>query len=165
MAAEGYRVGVAMGSVLPMATDNDSAPSFVVSAAADPGTTDAPGRKLQRLQIIKGWLGDNGSFHQQVIDIAGDADNGADVDLATCTPRGTGFAHLCTVWQDPAFDPDQDAVYYARVVENPSCRWSTRMCLSLPADARPDACDSERLPKTVQERAWTAPIWYGADPS
>jgi hypothetical protein len=162
MAAEGYRVGVAMGSVLPAPPDKNSAPSFVVSAAADPGTADTPGRMLQRLQVIKGWLGDNGEFHQQVIDIAGDADNGADVDLATCEPSGAGFPHLCSVWQDPAFDPDRNAVYYARIVENPGCRWSTRMCLSFPEDARPDGCTSERLPKTIQERAWTAPIWYGA---
>ncbi|MGB1142112.1 MAG: DUF3604 domain-containing protein, partial [Halioglobus sp.] len=95
-------------------------------------------------------------------DIAGDADNGADVDLASCAPRGEGFKNLCAVWQDPGFDPAQDAVYYARVVENPSCRWSTRLCLSLPEDQRPDGCTGDRLPLTVQERAWTAPIWYGA---
>ena len=107
-------------------------------------------------------MGENDDFHQRVIDIAGDAGNSADVDLASCAPVGDGFANLCAVWQDPEFDPDQDAVYYARVVENPSCRWSARMCLSLPEDARPDGCSNDRLPKTIQERAWTAPIWYGA---
>ena len=56
----------------------------------------------------------------------------------------------------------QDAVYYARAVENPSCRWSTRLCLSLPEGDRPDGCDNERIPKVIQERAWTAPIWYEA---
>jgi len=165
LAAEGYRTGVAMGGVLPAAADGKAAPAFVVSAAADPGTADAPGNLLQRLQVIKGWLGEDGEFHQQVIDIAGDSNNGADVDLSTCAPRGTGYASLCSVWRDPEFDPGRDAVYYARVVENPSCRWSTRMCLSLPENERPDGCVSERLPKTVQERAWTAPIWYGADAS
>jgi hypothetical protein len=116
---------------------------------------------LQRAQIIKGWLGEDGQFHQKVHDIAGSADNGADVDLATCTPRGPGAASLCGVWQDPEFDLDQDAVYYARIVENPSCRWSTRLCLSLPAGERPDGCLTDQLPKTIQERAWTSPIWYG----
>jgi len=144
--------------------DNRALAVFV-SAAADPGTADAPGNLLQRLQVIKGWLGEDGEFHQQVIDIAGDPNNGADVDLSTCAPRGTGYASLCSVWSDPEFDPGRDAVYYARVVENPSCRWSTRMCLSLPENERPDGCVSERLPKTIQERAWTAPIWYGADQS
>jgi Protein of unknown function (DUF3604) len=163
MAKEGYRAGVPMGSVLPSSTHNEAAPSFLVSATADPGIAGEPGGMLQRIQIIKGWLGENGEIHQQVIDVAGNANNGADVDLASCKPRGEGFANLCSVWKDPAFNPDQDAVYYARVVENPSCRWSARMCLSLPEDERPDACHSERLPKTVQERAWTAPIWYGAN--
>jgi Protein of unknown function (DUF3604) len=163
MAAEGYRTGVPMGGVISANADKQAAPSFVVSASADPGTSDAPGLLLQRLQVIKGLLGDDGEFHQQVVDVAGDANNGADVDLANCEPRGAGFASLCSVWKDPAFDPNQDAVYYARVVENPSCRWTARMCLSLPEDERPDGCTNERLPRTVQERAWTAPIWYGAD--
>lgn len=162
LAAQGYRSGVPMGGVLPPSGQALAAPSFVVSANADTGTAAGPGNLLQRLQVIKGWVGDNGAFHQQVVDIAGDADNGADVDLASCAPRGEGFKNLCAVWQDPGFDPAQDAVYYARVVENPSCRWSTRLCLSLPEDQRPDGCTGDRLPLTVQERAWTAPIWYGA---
>ncbi len=162
LAAKGYSSGVPMGSVLP-SNDGDGSPQFVVSAAADPGTEAYPGVPLQRLQIIKGWVGDNGEFHQQVIDVAGDAENGASVDLDSCEPRGSGFSNLCGVWQDPTFDAEQDAVYYARVVENPSCRWSTRMCLSLPASERPDGCTGDKLPKTIQERAWTAPIWYGAD--
>jgi len=78
----------------------------------------------------------------------------------SCEAEGEGFATLCGVWEDSAFDPQQDAVYYARVVENPSCRWSTRMCLSLPEDQRPDGCDNPRIPKLIQERAWTAPIWF-----
>jgi hypothetical protein len=53
-------------------------------------------------------------------------------------------------------------VYYARAIENPSCRWSTRLCQSLPESERPDGCDNERIPKTIQERAWTAPIWFDA---
>ncbi len=163
LAAEGYRVGVPMGSVLPPAPAKTASPLFAVSAAADPGTADAPGQLLQRLQVIKGWVGKDGEFHQQVVDIAGDANNGAGVDPATCATRGTGFTSLCSVWRDPAFDPQQDAVYYARVVENPRCRWSARMCLSLAENERPDGCTNDRLPKTVQERAWTAPIWYGTN--
>ena len=64
------------------------------------------------------------------------------------------------VWEDPKFDPDTPAVYYSRVVENPSCRWSTYDCNSLPASERPASCDDPLLPKTIQERAWTSPIWY-----
>lgn len=163
IAAEGYRTGVSMGSVLPARDNAQASPSFVVSASADPGTATAPGNLLQRLQVIKGWLGEDGAFHQQVVDIAGNANNGADVDLASCAPQGTGFANLCGVWKDPAFDATQDAVYYARVIENPSCRWTTRVCLSLPENERPEGCTTERLPKTIQERAWTAPIWFGAN--
>ena len=83
-----------------------------------------------------------------------------DVDLATCEPRGTGYDALCAVWTDPSFDANQNAAYYVRAVENPSCRRSWQTCLSLPADERPAACDDPTVPKTIQERAWTSPIWY-----
>jgi len=160
LAKAGYRHGIPMGGVLASKTKPDARPRFVVAANADPGTAGAPGHPLQRIQIIKGWVGSDGSFHQSVIDVAGNADNGATVDPLSCEAEGEGFATLCGVWEDSAFDPQQDAVYYARVVENPSCRWSTRMCLSLPEGQRPDGCDNPRIPKVIQERAWTAPIWF-----
>ena len=160
LAEAGYQHGIPMGGVLASKTKPDERPRFVVAANADPGTAGAPGHPLQRIQIIKGWVGSDGSFHQSVIDVAGNADNGATVDPLSCEAEGEGFANLCGVWEDSAFDPQQDAVYYARVVENPSCRWSTRMCLSLPDDQRPDGCDNPRIPKVIQERAWTAPIWF-----
>ena len=162
-AKQGYQAGVPMGGVLAAAPTGSSSPVFAVSAQSDPGIKDQPGGLLQRLQIIKGWVGEGGEFHQQVHDIAGDANNGADVDLASCTPRGPGATNLCGVWRDPDFDVGQDAVYYARIVENPSCRWSARLCLSLPEGERPDGCLTDQLPKTIQERAWTSPIWYSAD--
>ena len=163
LAQDAYTLGVPMGGVLPARTTNQQSPRFLVAAHADPGTADAPGHPLQRLQIIKGWVGQDGQFHQQVIDIAGNADNGASVDRMSCETTGTGFASLCGVWTDPSFDASQDAVYYARAVENPSCRWSTRQCLLLPENERPDGCSNPRIPRTIQERAWTAPIWYDAD--
>ena len=162
LASLGDAAGVPMGGVLPATPSGQSSPVFAVAAQSDPGTAEQPGGLLQRLQIIKAWVGENGEFHQQVNDIAGDANNGADVDLASCTPRGPGATNLCGVWQDPEFDWAQNAVYYARIVENPSCRWSTRICLSLPEGERPDGCVNEQLPKTIQERAWTSPIWYTA---
>ncbi len=58
------------------------------------------------------------------------------------------------------FDPAQHAFYYARVIENPSCRWSHRECIALASEARPESCDDPTVPDTVQERAWTSPIWY-----
>ncbi len=155
-----YGGGVAMGSRLARPPTSNEAPSFAVSALADPGTASHPGGLLQRVQVVKAWVADDGLFHQEVHDVAGRADNGAGVDLSTCEPTGPGARSLCGVWTDPGFDKNLDAVYYARVVENPSCRWSTHVCLSLPEDERPDACTSNRLPKTIQERAWTSPIWY-----
>ena len=153
--------GVPMGGDLPPATADEKAggPVFVVSALADPGTATHPGNPLQRLQIIKGWA-EGEILHQQVVDVAGDAHNGADVDPASCEPRGPGARSLCGVWRDPDFDPERPAFYYARVVENPSCRYTARYCLTRSADERPAVCDDPAVPKIIQERAWTSPIWY-----
>ena len=110
--------------------------------------------------MIKGWVDADGLFHQQVFDVAGDAENGAGVDLDTCTPTGPGATSLCAVWSDPDFDLAIDAVYYARIVENPSCRWSAHLCLRIPEGERPDGCTTDQLARVIQERAWTSPIWY-----
>ena len=134
---------------------------------AEAGTAARPGTPLQRVQIIKGWIED-GHAHEAVYEVAGDPENGASVDLATCTPRGAGADSLCSVWSDPDFDPGAAAFYYARVVENPTCRWSTRVCNAHAVDcSRPDSVPSELAAccdpshrRTIQERAWTSPIWY-----
>ncbi len=157
MIADAYGAGVPMGSVLDPATA--AAPSFLVSAARDPGTLARPGTQLQRVQVVKGWV-DAGGWHQQVFDVAGDANDGATVDTDTCATSGAGFDTLCTVWTDPAFDASLHAVYYVRVLENPTCRWSTITCNALAPADRPPACSDPDVPKTVQERAWTSPIWY-----
>ena len=159
-ATAGYARGVPMGGRLAAGPAGGAAPSFAVSALADPGVSGHPGGLLERIQIVKGWVDEEGLFHQEIFDVAGDPQGGADVDLDTCAPNGPGATALCAVWSDPDFDPSIDALYYARVVENPSCRWSTHLCLSLPEDERPDGCTSDRLPKVIQERAWTSPIWY-----
>ena len=155
----GYQMGVPMGGELAPRPASAAAPHFAVVAERDPGTVAFPAAGLQRVQVIKGWLAD-GEAHQHVYDVAGTADSGATVDLATCTPRGAGADSLCTVWSDPEFDPDQSAFYYVRVLENPTCRWNTWTCNRLPTEQRPAACDDPSVPKTVQERAWTSPIWY-----
>lgn len=152
--------GVPMGGDLKPMPEGSSAPSFFIYSKADPGTANHPGAPLQRLQIIKGWLEADDSVHEKVYNVAGNPENGADVDLATCTPRGDGFDRLCTVWTDPSFNPQQPAFYYVRAVENPICRWTTWECLRLDEADRPAICDSSELPKTVQERAWSSPIWY-----
>jgi len=150
--------GVPMGSDLEPKR-GDSAPAFTVFATRDPGTAAAPGGLLQRIQIVKGWVDDEGGLHQQVIDVAG-GENGAAVNPTTCEPKGSGARLLCGVWRDPDFDPTRRAVYYARVLENPSCRYSTWKCLEFSPDERPDGCGAPMVEEMQQERAWTSPIWY-----
>ena len=159
MVAQSYALGVPMGGTLAALPPGPAAPSFLVSALRDPGTVARPGTPLQRVQVVKGWV-DAGELHYQVFEVAGDPDNGATVDDATCVTSGPGFDDLCTVWTDPAFDPAQHAFYYARVVENPTCRWSTYTCNALPPASRPPNCTDPAWPRTIQERAWTSPIWY-----
>ena len=156
---EGYERGVAMGGDLPPRPEGARAPRFLVSAVRDPGTSGHPGGLLQRAQIVKGWVGTDGRFHQEIFDVAGGA-NDASVDPLTCEPRGAGHHSLCSVWTDPSFEPGQRSVYYLRVLENPSCRWNQLQCLSLPPDARPASCRDPEIPKVIQERLWTSPIWY-----
>jgi len=126
---------------------------------------DARAMPLQRLQVVKGWIEDNQSF-EKVFDVAcsGGAtvdavthrcpDNGAGVDLATCEGFGDGAASLATLWSDPEFDAKQAAFYYVRAIENPSCRWSTWDAL------RAGVAPRSGLNKTLQERAYTSPVWY-----
>lgn len=162
-----YAGGVPMGGELSGA-GRDDAPVFMLAASQDPGTKAAPGMPLQRLQLIKGWVDEQGATHHRVIDVAGDANNGADVDLRSCETRGEGFAQLCSVWRDDQFDPQQSAFYYTRVIENPSCRWSQRQCVAAGVDCSDKAtigegfagcCAPEHRP-VIQERAWSSPIWY-----
>jgi hypothetical protein len=104
-------------------------------------------------------LEEDGNFHQAVYDVAR-TDSVASVDPNTCAVTGHGANTLCATWTDPAFDASRRAVYYARVLENPSCRWTTLRCLALPEGERPDGCSDPRVPTTIQERAWTSPIWF-----
>jgi hypothetical protein len=161
-AARGYAGGVPMGGELP---PSEGAPSFAVSALADPGTLDRAGTKLQRIQIVKVWL-EADAVREAVFDVAGSAANGASVDPATCRPEGRGERKLCALWRDPAFDSKAPSLWYARVVENPSCRWNAWACLAANVDCAGDVpeglepCCDASVPKTIQERAWTSPIFY-----
>ena len=167
MVAAGYAGGVPMGGDLsPLPATGDPKPRFVISALADAGTPNYPGTPLQRIQVVKGWY-EKGELQERVLDVAG-GDNGAGVDIDTCRQNGSGYAKLCTVWEDQAFNPQAGAFYYARVLENPSCRWSQQLC----ADAGVRCDDPAGIPeglesccatghqKIVQERAWSSPIWY-----
>ena len=155
--AQAYEQGVPMGADLP-AANGQQGPSFYAAALADP-----EGTPLQQLQVIKGWVDADGNQHSSVITVAGDPNNGATVNPATCALEGPGSPQLCAVWQDDDFDSDLDAVYYLRVVENPSCRYSAWQCLNLKGDDRPAHCDNPPVVPVIQERAWTSPIWYGGE--
>jgi len=151
-----YDKGVPMGS--DISAEGEEPLQFLVQAQADP-----VGAPLQRLQIVKGWV-DGGESKEKVFDIACSAgqpdaahrcpDNGARVDIETCAiTADVGSSALNALWQDPEFDPGQRAFYYARVLENPTCRWSTWDALRAGVPPRAD------LPKTLQERAWSSPVW------
>ena len=160
--ALGYDNGVPMGSELQGdGVAGDLAPVFLAWALKDPD--EAP---LQRLQVVKGWV-ENGKTKEKVFDIACSdnaapdpvshrcPDNGAMVDLADCSiSADSGDVELARVWRDPEFDGRQRAFYYVRVLQNPTCRWSTwdaiRNGLPLLSD----------VPATIQERAWSSPVWY-----
>jgi hypothetical protein len=159
-AAAGYAKGVPMGGDLAKAPKGAS-PTFLVAALKDP-----VGANLDRVQIVKGWLDDKGALHEQVYDIAwsGGRKPGADgkvpavgttVDVANATyTNSIGAAELVQVWKDPDFDPAERAFYYVRVLEIPTPRWT--------------AYDAKRFggtppagtAMTLQERAYTSPIWY-----
>ena len=171
--AAAIEAGVPMGADLPppgaasraegeRTAAAGSGPTFAVWASRDPGTATSPGGLLQRIQIVKGWVDDEGEVHEQVVDVAGGPSE-ASVDPATCAPIGTGHDSLCGVWRDPDFEADRRAVYYARVVENPSCRYSTWQCLALAGPDRPSGCDADLMEPIQQERAWTSPIWYSPE--
>ncbi|NOX48942.1 MAG: DUF3604 domain-containing protein [Gammaproteobacteria bacterium] len=157
--AQAYAGGVPMGADLFGA--DGKVPLFYLWAARDPDT-----QALQRLQVIKGWIED-GQAHERVMDVACSdglevdsatqrcPDNGARVKLSDCsTTVDVGDSELAGVWQDPMFDPEQRAFYYVRVLENPSCRWSTYDAIHAGVEPRED------MHATIQKRAWSSPIWY-----
>jgi len=155
----GYAQGVPQGGDLPM---GDGSPTFTLWAQRDPAS--AP---LARLQIIKGWMTTDGELMERTYDVACsegtpsdlDAwcpDNGATVNLEDCSiSQGVGAPELAATWTDPDFDPAERAFYYARVLENPVCRWSMYDAVAAGVEHPAD------LPATVRERAWSSPIWYG----
>jgi hypothetical protein len=161
-AAVGYTKGVPMGGDLHAALAG-KAPSFLVAALKDP-----IGANLDRIQIVKGWLDAKGELHEQVYDVVwGDAGKrkvGADgklppvgttVDVANATWTNTiGDPELITVWKDPDFDSQRRAFYYARVLEIPTPRWTAYDAKRFGIQPMPGTT------MTLQERAYTSPIWY-----
>ncbi len=156
---EAYARGVPMGGELAASTGK--VPKFLIWGVRDPNSG-----YLQRAQVVKGWV-ENGVAREQVFDVACSdklplnratwrcPDNGAGVNMATCEPDPQkGDVELRTLWTDPTFKPKQRAFYYLRVLENPSCRWSTWDALRNGTPPNPT------LAKTLMERAWSSPIWY-----
>jgi len=156
-----YANAVPMGGDI-YAADGQSELTFNVWAVRDP--LEAP---LQRLQVVKGWMGAEGTVQERVFDVACSdglavdpvsrrcPDNGASVDLASCAiSEGVGADELKVAWTDPDFDAGQAAFYYVRVLQNPTCRWSTFDAIRSGVEPR------RNVPPTIQERAWSSPIWY-----
>jgi len=156
-----YDGGVPMGSDLSPTNDEQQSPIFLVQALKE-----ANGANLDRIQIIKGWVDNNGTSHEQIYNVALSDDRqmsesgevpavGNTVDPSTATyTNDIGDSELTAVWTDPDFDPALHAFYYTRVLEIPTPRWSTYDAAKLGIKPRPD------LPVSIQERAWTSPIWY-----
>ncbi len=154
-----YAKGVPMGGDLKPGAGK--APTFLVMALKD-----AKSGNLDRVQIVKGWLDAAGKQHEKIFDVAwaGDRKIGADgklpavgnsVDLKTATyTDAIGAEQLATGWTDPDFKPDESAFYYARVLENPTPRWTTYDAV------QQKMTPLTKVPATIQERAWSSPIWY-----
>jgi hypothetical protein len=166
-AARGDASGVPMGSDLPAPPMAGTAPMLAISALRDAGTPARPGLRLERVQVVKLWF-DGTTAHEAVYDVAGEAGDGGTVDAHDCVPSGRGHDALCTVWKDPQFDPRHHAAYYVRVLEAPSCRWNAYVCNAAEVDCERQStvpaglasCCDDAVAKTIQERAWTSPIWY-----
>jgi hypothetical protein len=155
-----YAQGVPMGSDLPQRSGSAVAPRFVLQAQKDPD-----GANLDRIQVIKVWLA-GGAYKEEIFNVVlsngrkpGSSGRprpvGNTVDLKTATYANTiGAGILTAEWTDPTFDPARPAVYYARVLEIPTPRWTTILAvknhLPIPRD----------VAATIQERAWTSPIWF-----
>ena len=163
-ALRGYQKGVPMGGELPPA-ELGKAPVFMLSALKE-----ADGANLDRIQVVKGWVDRWGETREKVYDVAWSGERGQNaagkleavgdtVDLATASyTNSIGDAELATVWTDPDFDPAQPAVYYARVLEIPTPRWTLHDQVRMDADIPPGT------ELVHQERAYTSPIWYRPAP-
>ena len=156
-----YKQGVPMGGDLAPLTAGKTAPSFAVWAVKDPTSGN-----LDRIQIVKGWS-KNGQSFEKVFDVVWAGDRkpdsvtgkvpaiGSTVDIKQASYKNSiGAAELKAVWSDPEFDPADDAFYYARVLEIPTPRWTTIQAKEL------GISPPEMVAATVQERAWSSPIWY-----
>jgi hypothetical protein len=158
-ARAGYTRGVPMGGDLRPGPEG-AMPTFMVRALRDPD-----GANLDRIQIIKGWLEANGETQERIWDVACagreivadacDGEVGSTVNIEDASWTNTiGSAALAGFWKDPEFDPAEKSFYYVRVLEIPTPRWTAYDAKFFDIDM-PDG-----TPMTVQDRAYTSPIWY-----
>jgi hypothetical protein len=158
-----YAQGVPMGG--DVASAGGGSPRFLVQALADR-------HPLQRTQIVKLWIDEQGKGHEQIFEIgryAEPAEVDGDCSVSFKSPAQQRMS-ACHEWRDPQFDPRQSASYYVRAFEDRSCRWTGHLCAALQnsgeldcaADPGHACCTTgpEAVLKVVQERAWSSPIWY-----
>ena len=161
-AQQGYTRGVPMGSDLPSAPSKDAAPAFIIQAMRDPD-----GANLDRVQVIKGWVDSKGDMQERIYDVAVSDGRkigrdgrskkkvGNTVDLKNATyTNAIGDPQMVAYWQDSDFDSRMRAFYYVRVIEIPTPRWTAydavRFGIEMP----------DEVTMTIQDRAYTSPIWY-----
>ena len=127
---------------------------------------DVDGVNLDRVQVIKGWLDAQGETHEQVYGVVWSGNRkpaangklppvGNTVNVPDASYKNTiGAPMLLGYWKDPTFNPKERAFYYVRVIEIPTPRWTTYDAkifhVKLP----------EKAPTSIQDRAYTSPIWY-----
>ena len=145
-----YANATPMGGTI--ASDSLSQPSIFISASADSSIKD---QFIEKLQVVKGVVR-NGELLTTVHDV-GVTNAQSKLDIANCEVTGSGEKAMCSVWNDPNFNSSENAYYYVRVVANKSCRWSHNLCLQNPEYCEADSDAS--IPKVIQERAWTSPVW------
>lgn len=161
LAALGYRKGVPMGGDLA-GNEDDDPPSFLIHAAKDPKSAS-----LDRIQVVKGWVDEGGKTYERVYDVAWAGERELDengklppigntVDIATATyANSIGAAELAAVWSDPDFDPAQRAFYYVRTLQIPTPRHTLYDTIALGVPP-----ETSGQPATIQDRAYSSPIWY-----
>ena len=149
LCADESRIAVAREKGVPMGGTLSSGATFFVEATAD-------ATPLSHVEIIKGWIDADGKSHQDVISLSAPAD--ASVDPSTCARGGWVREDLYGL-DGPS--PVENAFYYARVLEVPTCRWSQRECIAFSEAERPSGCVESHIEQTVQQRAWSSPIWIG----
>ena len=139
-----------------------ASPSFIFSAFRDP-----TGANLDRVQIIKGWLDKSGKAHERIYDVAWAGARDINSNNGKLPPVGStvnfddatydnsiGETYLSGIWIDPDFDPELLSFYYCRVIEIPRPRWTLKDSVFFDIEL------SREIPKVVQDRAYTSPIWY-----